>query len=63
MGNEAGAGHFLSAPYFQTLDNPTNQKFVQDYFASEWGKCPSSEHCRHASWLANGGFGSSVVSV
>ena len=38
MGNEAGAGHFLSAPYFQTLQNPTNQKFVQEYFASEWGK-------------------------
>jgi urea transport system substrate-binding protein len=38
MGNEAGAGHFLSAPYFQTLDNPTNHKFVSEYFASEWGK-------------------------
>ncbi|MBM3482713.1 MAG: ABC transporter substrate-binding protein, partial [Alphaproteobacteria bacterium] len=38
MGNEAGAGHFLSAPYFQTLKNPTNEKFVQEYFASEWGK-------------------------
>ncbi|MGD9538713.1 MAG: transporter substrate-binding protein [Alphaproteobacteria bacterium] len=38
MGNEAGAGHFLSAPYFQTLQNPTNDKFKEEYFASEWGK-------------------------
>ena len=37
MGNEAGAGHFLSAPYFQTLPNPTNEKFVQDYLSSPYG--------------------------
>jgi urea transport system substrate-binding protein len=37
MGNEAGAGHFLSAPYFQTLENPTNQKFVEEYLSSKYG--------------------------
>jgi len=37
MGAEAGAGHFLSAPYFQTLDNPTNQKFVENYLSSPYG--------------------------
>lgn len=37
MGAEAGAGHFLSAPYFQTLDNPTNQKFVESYLSSPYG--------------------------
>lgn len=37
MGAEAGAGHFLSAPYFQTLDNPTNQKFVENYLKSKYG--------------------------
>lgn len=37
MGNEAGAGHFLSAPYFQALDNPTNQKFVEEYLSSKYG--------------------------
>lgn len=37
MGAEAGAGHFLSAPYFQTLDNPTNQKFVEGYLGSKYG--------------------------
>jgi urea transport system substrate-binding protein len=37
MGPEAGAGHFLSAPYFQTLDNPTNQKFVENYLKSKYG--------------------------
>lgn len=37
MGAEAGAGHFLSAPYFQALDNPTNQKFVENYLKSKYG--------------------------
>lgn len=37
MGPEAGAGHFLSAPYFQALDNPTNQKFVEGYLSSKYG--------------------------
>lgn len=37
MGADAGAGHFLSAPYFQALDNPTNQRFVESYLASEYG--------------------------
>lgn len=37
MGAEAGAGHFLSAPYFQTLDNPTNQNFVENYLKSKYG--------------------------
>ena len=38
MGAEFGAGHFLSAPYFQTLDTPTNKKFVEEYLASKYGK-------------------------
>jgi len=37
MGAEAGAGHFLSAPYFQTLDNPTNHRFVDGYLSSQYG--------------------------
>ncbi|HEY0287005.1 MAG TPA: transporter substrate-binding domain-containing protein [Pseudomonas sp.] len=38
MGNEFGAGHFLSAPYFQALDNPTNHRFVEGFLASKYGK-------------------------
>ncbi|VTZ25946.1 ABC transporter substrate-binding protein [Methylocella tundrae] len=38
MGNEFGAGHFLSAPYFQALDNPTNHKFVEGFLKSKYGK-------------------------
>ncbi|MGE6689882.1 transporter substrate-binding domain-containing protein [Stutzerimonas stutzeri] len=38
MGNEYGAGHFLSAPYFQALDNPTNQRFVENFLSSKYGK-------------------------
>ncbi|PNG24874.1 transporter substrate-binding domain-containing protein [Methylocella silvestris] len=38
MGNEFGAGHFLSAPYFQGIDNPTNHKFVESFLKSKYGK-------------------------
>ncbi|MEG6507685.1 transporter substrate-binding domain-containing protein [Methyloligella sp. 2.7D] len=38
MGPEFGAGHFLSAPYFQSLDNPTNHKFVEGFLSSKYGK-------------------------
>lgn len=38
MGAENGAGHFLSAPYFQALENPTNQKFVEGFLSSPYGK-------------------------
>ncbi|MGR3742687.1 MAG: transporter substrate-binding protein [Pseudooceanicola nanhaiensis] len=38
MGAENGAGHFLSAPYFQALENPTNQKFVDGFLSSPYGK-------------------------
>lgn len=38
MGNEFGAGHFLSAPYFQSLDNPTNHRFVNNFLSSKYGK-------------------------
>lgn len=37
MGADAGAGHFLSAPYFQVLDNPTNQRFVEGFLSSSYG--------------------------
>ena len=37
MGAEAGAGHFLSAPYFQTMENPTNENFVEGYLSSQYG--------------------------
>ncbi|MBW7940398.1 MAG: transporter substrate-binding protein, partial [Candidatus Omnitrophica bacterium] len=30
-------GHILSAPYFQSLDSPTNRKFVSDFLDSRHG--------------------------
>ncbi len=38
MGAEFGEGHILSAPYFQSLDNSTNHKFVEQFLASEYGE-------------------------
>jgi len=38
MGAEFGAGHFLSAPYFMSMQNPTNEKFVEGFLSSPYGK-------------------------
>lgn len=38
MGYEFGDGHYCSAPYFQSLDNPTNKRFVADFLSSPYGE-------------------------
>lgn len=38
MGSKYCEGHFLSAPYFESLDNPTNHKFVEGFLKSKYGK-------------------------
>ena len=37
MGVEYGEGHILSAPYFQSLNNKTNHKFVNQFLGSQYG--------------------------
>ncbi len=37
MGVEYGEGQILSAPYFQSLSNETNQQFVDQFLASQYG--------------------------
>jgi len=36
MGEAYGEGHILSAPYFQSLNNQTNQQFVDQFLASQY---------------------------
>ena len=38
LGAEYGEGHILSAPYFQSLDTPANQRFVQQFLGSPFGE-------------------------
>jgi len=38
MGEAYGEGHILSAPYFQSLNNQTNQQFVDQFLASQYGE-------------------------
>lgn len=38
MGYEFGEGHIISAPYFQSLDNPRNRQFVRDFLESPYGE-------------------------
>ena len=52
MGAEYGAGHFLSAPYFQALDNPTNHKFVEGFLASPYGKNGATHYNMEETYLS-----------
>ena len=52
MGNEFGAGHFLSAPYFQGLDNPTNHKFVEGFLKSKYGKNGTTHYNMEETYLS-----------
>lgn len=52
MGAEVGAGHFLSAPYFQTLENPTNAKFVENFLKSKYGKNGSTHYNMEETYLS-----------
>ncbi|TWI35992.1 transporter substrate-binding protein [Paracoccus sulfuroxidans] len=38
MGSDIGEGHILAAPYFQSLQNPTNAAFVHSFLASPYGE-------------------------
>jgi len=38
MGYEFGDGHYCSAPYFQSLDNPCNKRFVDNFLSSAYGE-------------------------
>jgi urea transport system substrate-binding protein len=38
MGEVYGEGHILSAPYFQSLDNPANHHFVDSFLNSVYGE-------------------------
>lgn len=67
MGAEFGAGHFLSAPYFQTLDNPTNHKFVEGFLKSKYGKNGVTHYNMEETYLAayafKGGFEKAAAAV
>lgn len=52
MGAENGAGHFLSAPYFQALDNPTNAKFVDGFLSSPYGKNGTTHYNMEETYLS-----------
>lgn len=67
MGAEFGAGHFLSAPYFQSLDTPTNQKFVESFLKSKYGKNGTThynmEETYTSAYVFKSGFEKAVAAV
>lgn len=52
MGVELGEGHILSAPYFQSLDNPRNKRFVKNYLNSEYGKSGVTHYNMEETYLS-----------
>tara|TARA_R110001583_G_scaffold195551_1_gene376004 strand:+ start:14189 stop:15499 length:1311 start_codon:yes stop_codon:yes gene_type:complete len=52
MGIEYGEGHILSAPYFQSLDNPTNRQFVNNFLGSAYGESGVTHFNMEETYLA-----------
>lgn len=52
MGYEFGEGHYCSAPYFQSLDNPTNHQFVSDFLSSPYGESGVTHSNMETTYLA-----------
>lgn len=52
MGSEFGEGHILSAPYFQSLDNPTNKRFVEEFLASPYGESGVTHYNMEETYLS-----------
>lgn len=52
MGPELGEGHILSAPYFQSLDNPTNRQFVDAFLGSPHGESGVTHYNMEETYLS-----------
>lgn len=52
MGAEFGEGHILSAPYFQSLENPTNERFVEQFLASPHGRSGVTHYNMEETYLS-----------
>lgn len=52
MGLEAGEGHFLAAPYFQSLETKTNQQFVSRFLNSQYGSTKVTHYNMVNTYLA-----------
>jgi urea transport system substrate-binding protein len=52
MGVEYGEGHILSAPYFQSIDNPTNRQFVNNFLGSAYGESGVTHFNMEETYLA-----------
>ena len=50
MGHEVGAGHITAAPYFETINSPTNTKFVKSYKAM-FGNSQCTNACAEAAYF------------
>ncbi|MEH6357700.1 MAG: transporter substrate-binding domain-containing protein [Pseudomonadales bacterium] len=52
MGAAYGEGHILSAPYFQSLNNPANRQFVNNFLGSEYGESGVTHFNMEETYLA-----------
>jgi urea transport system substrate-binding protein len=52
MGFEYGEGHILSAPYFQSLSNPANERFVERFLDSPYGESGVTHYNMEETYLA-----------
>lgn len=52
MGYEFGEGHYCSAPYFQSLDNAANRRFVDGFLGSRHGGSGVTHYNMEATYLS-----------
>ncbi len=52
MGHDLGEGHFVSAPYFQSIASDCNRQFVEDFLGSSYGASGVTHHTMEATYLS-----------
>lgn len=52
VGPALGEGHFVSAPYFQSIASPANRRFVEAFLQSPYGADGVTHHTMEATYLA-----------
>ena len=63
MGHELGEGHFVSAPYFQSIKSESNRKFVDEFLGSPYGGTAVTHYNMEETYLSLLYFKKSVEEI
>ena len=63
MGHALGEGHYVSAPYFQSLGSESNRRFVEEFLASDHGSSGVTHYQMEETYLSFLYFQKSVEEI